>query len=89
MSSEYSIHELCAAFGVTHTGYHAWVRRVPGLRARANAALLPLITQVHQESRQTYGSPRITRWLREHGHRCGRMRIARLMRAAGLSHRLR
>ena len=86
MSAEYSIHELCAAFGVTHTGYHAWAGRAPGQRAQANTALLPLINQAHRESRQTYGSPRLMRWLRARGHRCGRMRIARLMRQAGLSH---
>jgi putative transposase len=86
MSPEYSIRELCAAFGVTISGYHAWAGRSPGQRAQANATLLPLITQAHQESRQTYGSPRITRWLHQRGHRCGRTRVARLMRAAGLSH---
>lgn len=89
MSNQYSIRELCAALGVTISGYHAWAGRLPGSRAQANATLLPLITQAHQESRQTYGSPRITRWLHERGHRCGRMRVARLMKANGLSHRQR
>jgi transposase InsO family protein len=89
MSAEYSIHELCAAFGVTHTGYHAWVRRTPGLRAQANAALLPLIVQAHREGRQSYGSPRVHNWLLQHGHRCGRVRITRLMKQAGLTHRWR
>jgi len=89
MSNEYSIRELCAAFEVTVSGYHAWDGRLPGPRAQANAALLPLITQAHQESRQTYGSPRVTRWLHERGHRCGRMRVARLMKANGLSPRPR
>jgi transposase InsO family protein len=89
MHSDYSISELCEALVVSRSGYHDWDHRMPGTRAQANAALLPLITQAHQESRQTYGSPRITRWLRQQGHRCGRMRVARLMRQAGLSHRLR
>lgn len=89
MKDQYSIRELCAAFGVTISGYHAWTGRLPGIRAQANAQLLPLIRQAHQESRQTYGSPRITRWLRQRGHRCGRVRIARLMKANGLSHRQR
>jgi transposase InsO family protein len=89
MSTEYSIRELCAAFEVTISGYHAWEHRVPGQRAQANAALLPLIAQAHRDSRQTYGSPRITRWLQNQGHRCGRVRVARLMRQAGLSHRQR
>jgi transposase InsO family protein len=51
--------------------------------------LLPLITQADQESRHTYGSPRVTRWLQAHGYRCGRHRIARLMRGAGLRRRPR
>jgi hypothetical protein len=85
MSPDYSLHELCAALGVTGSGYHAWVRRVPGPRAQANAALLPLIQQAHRESRQTYGSPRIRNWLQQRGQRCGRTRIAKLMRVAGLT----
>ena len=89
MSPDYSLHELCAALGVTGSGYHAWVRRAPGLRAQANANLLPLIAQAHQESRQTYGSPRILNWLRQRGQRCGRVRVARLMQQAGLSSRPR
>jgi putative transposase len=89
MSAEHSIHELCAAFGVTHTGYHAWVRRTPGLRAQANAALLPLMVQAHREGRQNYGRPRIRNWLRQRGQHCGRGRIARLMKQAGLTHHWR
>jgi len=89
MSRDYSLSELCAALAVSRSGYHAWARRLPGPRAQANAALLPLITQAHQESRQTYGAPRITHWLAQRGHRCGHVRVARLMRQAGLSHRLR
>ena len=87
MYLDYSISELCEALAVSRSGYHDWAARPPGPRARANAALLPLITQAHRDSRQTYGSPRITRWLRARGERCGRVRVARLMKQAGLSHR--
>ena len=89
MQPEYPIAELCAALNATRSGYHAWVARLPGPRAQADAGLLPLIQQAHQASRQTYGSPRIRTWLRQRGECCGRRRIGRLMRAAGLSSRLR
>jgi len=89
MQREYSIAELCGTLNVTRSGYHAWTGREPGVRAQANAVLLPLITQAHRESRQTYGSPRTLNWLHQRGQRCGRMRIARLMRAAGLNSRPR
>jgi putative transposase len=84
MQPEYAIDQLCRTLGVTRSGYHAWSGRRPGPRAQANAALWPLIEQAHQESRQTYGAPRVPRWLQQHGHACGRHRLARLMRAARL-----
>ena len=84
MSAEYPIADLCAALKVTRSGYHAWAAGPAGPRAQANAALWPLIQQAYTESRQTYGSPRVHRWLRQRGHTCGRHRIARLMRAASL-----
>ena len=89
MSAEHPIATLCEALQVSRSGYYAWVQRRPGSRAQANATLLPLITQADQESRHTYGSPRVTRWLQAHGYRCGRHRIARLMRGAGLRRRPR
>lgn len=84
MRTEYSIADLCTALQVTRSGYHGWAAGPSGPRAQANAALLPLIYQAHQESRQTYGSPRVHHWLVQRGHPCGRHRIARLMRAACL-----
>jgi len=84
MQPEYPIEQLCATLSVTRSGYHAWVGRRPGSRAQANAALWPLIEQAHLASRRTYGSPRVHRWLQQHGQSCGRHRIARLMRAARL-----
>lgn len=84
MQPEYPIEQLCATLAVTRSGYHAWAARTPGPRAQANAALLPLIEQAHLESRHTYGAPRVHRWLQQHGHACGRHRIARLMRTAKL-----
>lgn len=89
MSCDYSLGQLCEVLAVSRSGYHAWVSHRLGPRAQADTLLLPLIAQAHQESRQTYGSPRIVHWLARHGRRCSRRRVARLMRQAGLSHRLR
>jgi transposase InsO family protein len=89
MSADHPSATLCAVLQVSRSGYHAWRARPPGLRAQANATLLTLITQADQESRHTDGSPRVTRWLHAHGQRCGRHRVARLMRGAGLRCRAR
>jgi transposase InsO family protein len=84
LEGEHDLVDLCAALNVSRSGYHAWKRRAPGPRARANTQLWSLIAQAHEQSRATYGSPRVHRWLQRHGQRCGRHRVARLMRDHGL-----
>ena len=80
----YPIAMLCRVLGVSPSGYYAWRTRGPSARAQADAALLARIRSAHEGSRRTYGAPRIHADLRAAGVRCGRKRVARLMRRAGL-----
>jgi putative transposase len=70
--------------GVSRSGYYAWRRRSPSERARFDAVLSEKIETIHRNSRATYGAPRIHAELRAIGFRCGRKRVARLMRRAKL-----
>jgi putative transposase len=74
----------CRVLGVSRSGYYAWRGRAPSVRAQADDRLKERIRAIHQTSRGTYGSPRIHVELRAAGERCGRRRVARLMREAGL-----
>jgi putative transposase len=80
---------LCRILGVSRSGYYAWRRRPPSERARSDAVLSEKIATIHRNSRATYGAPRIHAELRSLGLRCGRKRVARLMRCAGLRGSLR
>ena len=82
MKEEYCIRLLCQAFEVSKSGYYDWRerRRRPGPRHRQDVELKAHIRQFHQQSRQTYGAPRIQACLRTLGRRHGRNRIGRLMR---------
>jgi transposase InsO family protein len=80
----YPIRLMCRALAVSPAGYYAWRGRPESRRAAANHTLLATIRVLHQESRQTYGSPSIWRALRKQGHRVGEHRVARLMRHDGL-----
>jgi len=75
---------MCHVLGVSRSGYYAWRKRPRSERAKADAALLERIKRIHEESRKTYGSPRIHAELRAEGVRVGRKRVARLMRREGL-----
>ena len=75
---------LCRVLGVSKSGYYAWRGRPPSERRRQDTLLTEKIREIHSRSRQTYGYPRVHAELRSLGVRCGRRRVARLMRAAGL-----
>ena len=80
LETEHSLADLCAAFGVSRSGYHAWKTRAPSARQRADETLSQTLCQAHTASRQTYGSPRLLATLRQQGHRTSRRRVRRLMR---------
>jgi putative transposase len=83
--ASYAVTTLCRVLGVSPSGYWAWRRREPSARAHANHELQAQIVQIHQASRGTYGAPRIHAELAAHGTRCGRKRVARLMRLLGIA----
>ena len=76
----YPIRLMCRTLAVSAAGYYAWRTRPESLRSIQARALRLAIRVVHQESRETYGSPRIWKALIKEGHRVGEHRVARLMR---------
>jgi putative transposase len=80
----HSILTLWRMLGVSRSGYYAWRSRLPSERARFDAVLSEKIETIHRNSRATYGAPRVHAELRAIGIRCGRKRVARLMRHAKL-----
>ena len=85
--AHYPIRLICRCLAVSRSGYYAWRKRAPSVRAQQDARLRAEIAASHSASRRTYGSPRILRDLREEGHRVSRKRVARLMRELGLEGR--
>ncbi|MGH2445375.1 MAG: IS3 family transposase [Candidatus Limnocylindria bacterium] len=76
---------MCRLLDVSASGYWAWRRRGVSRRSADDAELTRRIQAAHVASRGTYGAPRIHAELRAGGIQCGRKRVARLMRRAGLS----
>ena len=76
----YPIRLMCRVLAVSAAGYYAWRARPESPRSIQARTLLSAIRVVHQESRETYGSPRIWDALVKQGHHIGEHRVARLMR---------
>jgi putative transposase len=81
---EFPLRLMCRCLAVSPSGFYATQHRPPSARARANARLRLEIRAVHRASHRRYGAPKVHAELQAQGVRCGRHRVARLMRADGL-----
>jgi len=82
--ANYRVATMCRVLEVSRSGYYAWLMREPSARDKANAALLKVIKDIHQESDKTYGAPRIHAELEDRGPQASLNRVARVMREAGI-----
>jgi putative transposase len=88
-SSEFRVQKMADALGVTRSAYYAWKGRGKSKRYKENVRLLIHIRAIHTRSREIYGSRRITAAMRNEGHLYGKNRIARLMREASITSRVK
>jgi len=80
---------MCRVLGVSPSGYYASLKRIkPTDRELRDAELLKRIREIHSESRETYGSPRVHAQLVREGIEVSKDHVARLMRTAGLRGRV-
>lgn len=80
----HDVTKLCRALGFTSSGFYAWCKRGPSARAKADAELTLKIHAIHEQSRATYGVPRVHAVLASAGIHVGKKRVARLMKLARL-----
>ena len=82
-----NVARACELLKVSRSAYYAHAATTAAggsARQRQDGELTARITAIHAESAGSYGAPRTHAELAGQGHRHGRKRIARLMRAAGL-----
>ena len=80
---------MCRVLKVSRSGYYRWRKRKPSQRELDNHRLDAEIREIYDNSKGRYGSPKITRELRDRGRRVGKNRVARRMRQAGLRSKVR
>ena len=75
---------MCRVLEVSRAGYYAWRARPLCDRVKEDRKLTEKIREIQRQVKERYGSPRTWQELRALGFACGKNRVARLMRQAGL-----
>ena len=77
---DFQVAALCKTFGVSRSGFYNWQKREVSKTAQKNETLLGEIEVIHDQTNQTYGSPRVHEELLGRGHSCCVNTVAKLMR---------
>ena len=85
----FSVLEMCRVLEVSRSGYYRWLKRKPSQREIDNNRLDAEIREIYDSSKGRYGSPKVTRELRDRGRKVGKNRVAKRMREAGLRSKVR
>lgn len=80
----FGIRRLCQALQISPSGYYNWLGRKPSRRSRIDQELLVHIRTVHDRHRKAYGAVKTWRQLNAMGIVCGKHRVARLRKLAGI-----
>lgn len=80
----FSRERMCRLLEVSRSGYYSYKKDEPSERKAENNMLSAQIRTIYDESKMRYGSPRVHAELGVKGYRCGKNRVARLMKQNGL-----
>lgn len=86
-SGIFPVKKMAEVLKISRSRYYSWLTSPLSERTRRDGDLVERIKDIFEDSRQTYGSPRVHRDLKEEGIRCSRNRVARLMRRNGIKAR--
>lgn len=81
---EFGVERMCKVFKISRSVYYDWQKRKPSARQLENEEITKEIRRVCKESKNRYGSPKITNDLVSNGWKVSRPRVARIMGSNGI-----
>ncbi len=81
---EFRLTRMCRVLHVSRSGFYAWQRREASPRTQTNQVLIERMRVLHRQTREAYGARKMWQLLNREGLSCGRHRVARLRRLAGI-----
>ena len=86
MRTQYHIHELCLAFGVSRSAYRHYQSDKLVSSRLSRLKLISEIKSINNDAKlKVYGSPRITAELKSRGHNCSKNTVAKIMQEQGIA----
>lgn len=80
----FSLERMCRLLQISRSGYYSYSKGDACKRKVENNMLSAQIRIIYDETKKSYGSPRIHAELSAKGYSCGKNRVARLMKQNGL-----
>lgn len=84
----FPIEKMCKVLKVSQSGYYRWKQAIISKRIQRMNLVKEKITAIYFESKQRYGSPRITIELNALGYKISRITVAKYMNQLGLRSKL-
>ena len=84
----FPIEKMCKVLKVSQSGYYRWKSNFISNRVQKVNSIKEKITAIYFESKQRYGSPRITIELNALGYKISRITVAKYMKQLGLYSKL-
>ena len=84
-----NVAKACCLLEVSRSAFYEWHKHLPSARQLADDELAQRIQAIWEDSKRTYGWPRVHRQLRRDGVHVSRKRVARIMSQRGLIGRCR
>lgn len=79
-----SVSGVLKHLGVSKSGYYDWLNRKPSEREVKRLELQKKISEIHEDSKQIYGAPKITEELHKHGFSIAERTVTRYMHDMGI-----
>ena len=84
---DFELKRMGRVLQVSRSGYYDWARREESKSSQQDRLLLEEIRKIHQQTKEAYGAIKTWQTLKQSGTGCGKHRVARLRRQAGIEAR--
>jgi len=81
----YPVEKMCSLLKVSRSVFYNYCSKRESNRSKFDKVILEQIRQIHIDSRQTYGSPRISSVLHDKGYQISEAKVARMMKRNNIS----